>query len=183
MDKEIRLNDKVFRLSISEEQILEKVKEIAGKINRDYKGKTPLFMAILNGSFIFAADLLREIHVDCGITFVKLSSYRGIQSTGRVKKLLGITESVDFKDIIILEDIVDSGLTLLEVNKMIKEFQPKSVKIAALLYKSNPNIPIEMVDYLGFEIPPDFVVGYGLDYMELGRNLRGIYTLKQNKAK
>lgn len=180
MNKEIRLNDKVFSLSITEEHILEKVREIAGKINTDYHGKTPLFMAILNGSYIFAADLLREIKVDCGITFVKLSSYRGIQSTGKVKKLLGITESVDFKDIIILEDIIDSGLTLKEVSKMIREFRPKSVRIAALLYKSNQNIPIEMVDYLGFKIPPDFVVGYGLDYMELGRNLRGVYTLNED---
>jgi len=179
MQEQIVINDKTFELFIPENKIASRIKEMAATINEDYKDLNPLFVAILSGSFMFASDLFREIEVHCGITFVKLSSYQGHKSTGDVKELLGVPDSVNYKDIIIIEDIIDTGHTIRVLMDSIRQFKPNSIKIATLLYKENANITKEKVDYIGFDVPEDFLVGYGLDYMEIGRNLRDIYILKK----
>jgi hypoxanthine phosphoribosyltransferase len=179
MQEQIVINNKTFELFIPEIRIKARVKEMAATVNEDYKDMSPLFVAILSGSFMFASDLFREIEVHCGITFVKLSSYEGHKTTGDVRQLLGLPDTVSYKDIIIIEDIIDTGNTIRVLMDSIRQYKPNSIKIATLLYKENANITKEKVDYIGFEVPADFVVGYGLDYMEIGRNLRDIYILKK----
>jgi len=171
----IILAGKSFRLYISEAQIQEAVKKIADRINHDYSGKSPLIIPILNGSFMFAADLVKLLPIQCEISFIKASSYQGTNSTNQLKTLLGINEDISGRDIIILEDIIDTGHTLAKIIPSIKELQPASIRVATLLFKPEAckaNIPI---DYIGIEIANKFIVGYGLDYNGLGRNLREIY--------
>ena len=179
MMKQIKLKDKVFEVSIPSEKIQHAVAQIAQNINLDYTAKdVPLFISILNGSFMFTADLLKHIDFNCEITFLKLSSYQGTSTTGEVKQLIGVNEKISGRDVIVLEDIVDSGITLDQIVKELNKFGAASVKISTLLLKPaayKKNIPIE---YVGMEIPNDFIVGYGLDYDGLGRNLPDIYTLK-----
>ena len=173
----IKLHDKTFDTYLSEQEIQEKVKEIAGQLNKDYKDKKPLFISILNGSFMFSADLFKNLTIDAEICFIKLASYRGMKSSGQVITAIGLDQDLFGRDVVILEDIVDTGKTLNEFLPKLDHQQPKSLKIAALLHKPEATQFALKIDYLGFSIPNKFVVGYGLDYDGLGRNLKEIYQL------
>lgn len=176
--KDIKLKDKTFRLSISEKEILEKVKEVAERINSDYEGKNPLFLSVLNGAFMFTSDLMKEITLDCQISFVKLASYQGTMSTGSVHEVIGVNENLAGRDIIIVEDIVESGKTMVQMLDSLSNRNPASVKICALFHKPSKLLePSVHVDYPAMVIQDDFIVGYGLDYDQRGRNLRDIYTI------
>lgn len=175
--KEIKLHDKTFRLSMPEAEILAKIKAVAAQINKDYAGKCPLFLAVLNGSFMFASDLMKEIEIDCQISFVKLASYQGTISTGKVHEVIGINEDLHGRDIIIVEDIVESGKTMVQMKDSLSNRNPSSVKICTLFFKPSKLTVDLKVDYPAMVIPDDFIVGYGLDYDQLGRNLRDIYTI------
>jgi hypoxanthine phosphoribosyltransferase len=163
---------------IKESSIKDKVKELAQRLNRDYEGKTPIFIGILNGSFIFLSDLIREINVDCEIDFMKLSSYGDNQiSSGNIKILKELNCQIEGRDIVLVEDIIDSGLSIKYMRTLVEKENPKSLKIVALLFKKNvSNLDFE-IDYVGFEIENEFVVGYGLDHAQKYRNLKGIYVL------
>lgn len=177
MEKLVRLNDKTFRLYKSESEILSAVRNIAHHINEDYIGKRPLLIPILNGSFIFSADLMRELMCDCEISFVKASSYEGTVSSGNLSTAIGLTQSVEGRHVIILEDIIDTGNTLAALLPGILRQSPASVKVASLLFKPLAFKHNYQVDYVGMEIPNEFIVGYGLDYDGLGRNLKDIYQV------
>jgi hypoxanthine phosphoribosyltransferase len=173
----VKLHDKTFDTYLSSETIQQKVVELAQTLNKEYEGKRPLFIAILNGSFMFAADLFKHLSVDAEISFIKLASYRGTKSTGRIITAIGLEDDLFDRDVIILEDIVDTGRTLHEFLPKLNHQQPRSLKIVALLHKAvATEFPIT-VDHVGFVIPDKFVVGYGLDYDGLGRNLKEIYQL------
>ena len=173
----ISVHDKSFETYLSEETILQRVKEIAAAISRDYSGKTPLFIAILNGSFMFASDLFKQLTIEAELCFIKLASYKGMKSSGNVVTSIGLEDDLFGKDVIIVEDIVDTGKTLHNFLPKLLHQQPASLKIAALLHKPEATeYPLEL-NYIGFDIPTKFVVGYGLDYDGLGRNLKEIYQL------
>ncbi len=173
----IQVHDKFFVPFLSEEEIAEKVKFLAAQISTEYAGKKPLFIVILNGSFIFAADLFKRITIDAEISFIKLVSYKGTKSTGRVLTALGLDAHIIGRNVIIIEDIIDTGKTLHAFLPQLQNQQPASLKIAALLHKPDATVyPIPM-DYICFSIANKFVVGYGLDYDGLGRNLPSIYQL------
>jgi hypoxanthine phosphoribosyltransferase len=178
----IRVHDKDFEPYLSAESIGEKVKQIASEINKDYAGKKPLFIAILNGSFLFAADLFKSINIEAEICFIKLASYKGTKSSGQVITAIGLDMDVFGRHIVIVEDIVDTGKTLNEFLPQLKHQQPASLKIAALLHKPSASIYPIKVDYTGFSIPNKFVLGYGLDYNGLGRNSASIYQLSETEA-
>ena len=173
----IKIHDKVFRTSYSEAEILQHVKAVADRLNKDMEGKNPLFLAVLNGSFIFAADLMRMITIPCEISFVKLASYQGTLSTGKVKEVIGINEDITGRTVVIIEDIVESGLTMKRMIDTLGTRNPESVHICTLLLKPEKLEVNLNVEYAAMEIPNDFIVGYGLDYNQQGRNLREIYTL------
>ncbi len=174
----VTVHDKEFCRIITPEEVARRVQEIAAQMNRDLADKNPLFLAILNGSFFFAADLLRSLDFLCEISFVKLASYQGTHSAGKIRELIGLNESLRHRYIVILEDIVDSGLTMKYLKEKLREYQPAAVKVATLLFKKEAlKVPVE-IDYVGFEVPNIFLLGYGLDYNQLGRNLPGIYALK-----
>jgi len=173
----IQVHDKVFTIYLSEAAIQERVKTIAETINKDYQGKKPLFIAILNGSFIFAADLFKHLTIPTEITFIKLASYKGMKSTGNVITSIGLDAELYGKDVIIIEDIVDTGKTLYNFLPKLKDHHPTSLKIAALLHKPDATKFPLTLDYVGFSIPDKFVIGYGLDYDGMGRNLKEIYQV------
>jgi len=173
----IRVHDKDFKSYISAEDIRKKVAELAGMLNRDYQDKHPVFIAILNGSFIFAADLFRELTIDAEISFIKLASYKGTKSSGQVISSIGLDTELFGRHVVIIEDIVDTGKTLNVFLPQLQHQQPLSLKIVALLHKPEAAVYPMKVDYTGFEIPDKFVVGYGLDYNGLGRNNAAIYQL------
>ena len=173
----IKVHDKSFDIYLTEAVIQQRVKELADKINSDFAGKKPLFIAILNGSFMFAADLFKQLSIEAELSFIKLASYKGMKSSGKVVTSIGMEEDIFGKDIIIVEDIVDTGKTLHNFLPQLMHQQPKSLKIAALLHKSEATAFPLHLDYVGFDIPNKFVVGYGLDYDGLGRNLKEIYQL------
>lgn len=173
----IQVHDKSFETYLSEEIIQKRIKELADIINKDYTGKRPLFIAILNGSFMFAADLFKHLEIGAEICFIKLASYKGMKSTGNVVTSIGLEDDLFGKEIIIVEDIVDTGKTLHKFLPKLEHQQPKSMKIATLLHKSAATVYPLKPDYIGFDIPDKFVVGYGLDYDGLGRNLKEIYQL------
>lgn len=173
----IRVHDKDFKSYISAEDIRKKVAELAGMLNRDYQDKHPVFIAILNGSFIFAADLFRELTIDAEISFIKLASYKGAKSSGQVISSIGLDTELFGRHVVIIEDIVDTGKTLNVFLPQLQHQQPLSLKIVALLHKPEATVYPMKVDYTGFEIPDKFVVGYGLDYNGLGRNNAAIYQL------
>ena len=178
MDK-IKVRDREFAVSIPEEKIKARVAEIAAQISHDLEGKRPLFLAVLNGSFVLAADLLRGIDTPCEISFVRMASYEGTSSTGDVKQLIGLKEDIKDRTVVIVEDIIDSGLTMVHLLDLLKEKQPADIKIAALLVKPG-NLKVNLdIPYCCFEIPNDFIVGYGLDYDGEGRNLPSIYTVTE----
>lgn len=175
----IQVKDKKFVVSISEEEILRQVKRVASEINRDFSVSEPLFLAVLNGSFMFAADLMREISLPSQISFVKLASYEGMASSGQIKERIGLDFDLRGRDVIIVEDIVDSGLTMKHLLDHLQNLSPRSLSVCSLLVKpGNLKADIE-VRYKCFEIPNDFIVGYGLDYDGFGRNTRNIYTLAE----
>jgi len=176
MDK-VRILDKEFKLFISEKRIQETVKEMARRMNKDLKGQKVFFIGILNGCFMFAADLVKHLDLDCTITFLKLASYQGTSSTGKVKRLIGLNEDIKGQVVVVLEDIVDTGITLDFIQKQLRGYEPAEIKLATLLYKPDACRQDVSLDYVGIEIPDDFVVGYGLDYNGHGRNLRQIYTV------
>ncbi len=175
--KEIRILDKNFREFLTEKEVKERIDELARQMNKDLAGKDVVFLGILNGAFLFAADLFRRIELEARISFVKLASYEGTGSSGTIKELIGWNEDIKNKSVVIVEDIVDTGNTLERIVDELVIRKASEIKIAAMLFKPaayKKNIPL---DYIGFEIPNDFVVGYGLDYDGYGRNLPSVYTL------
>lgn len=177
MEKIVRLNDRDFRLYKSESEILTAVRNVAHRINEEYIGKRPLLVPILNGSFMFASDLIKELMLDCELCFVKAASYHGTESSGSVSTVIGLNQNIEGRHVILIEDIVDTGNTLAKILPQFKEKNPASLKIASLLFKPNALKHNFSLDYVGLEIPNDFIVGYGLDYDGLGRNLRDIYQV------
>jgi hypoxanthine phosphoribosyltransferase len=177
--KQIELYDKKFRISISEQEINEAVQVVADKINADYQAtdSVPLFLSVLNGSFMFAANLMKRISFPCEISFVKLASYHGECSSGKVTELIGISNALVNRDIIVVEDIVDTGSTYESLVATLMRHNPRSVKIAAMLLKPDVYKNTLPIDYVALKIPNEFIVGYGLDYNGLGRNLPDIYTM------
>jgi hypoxanthine phosphoribosyltransferase len=173
----IKVHDKEFTPYITSEEIEIQVQRVADEINKDYAGKRPLFVAILNGAFIFAADLLKKLNIEAEICFIKLASYKGIKSTGKVITAIGLDAELYNRDVIIIEDIVDTGKTLFQFLPQLQHQNPGSLKIASLLHKPEAEIHPITIDYLGFTIPNKFVLGYGLDYDGLGRNFKEIYQL------
>ena len=174
---QITIKDKTFKTSIPEAEILKRIQVVADRINNDMKDKNPLLLAVLNGSFIFAADLMRMLTIPCEISFVKLASYQGTTSTGTIKEVLGINEDLTNRTVIIVEDIVETGLTMKRMIETLGTRNPESIHICSLLVKPERlQVPLE-IDYAVMEIPNDFILGYGLDYDHQGRNLRDIYTI------
>jgi hypoxanthine phosphoribosyltransferase len=174
----IQVLDKTFEPYLKEAAIQEKITKLAGQLNKDYAGKRPLFLSILNGSFLFTADLFKQITIEAEVSFIKLASYKGTSSTGNVITAIGLDTNVKDRHIVILEDIIDTGKTLHHYLPQLDSMQPASVKIAVLLNKKEAlQYPVK-VDYACFDIPNKFVVGYGLDYDGLGRNSKDIYQLK-----
>ncbi|MCI7400111.1 MAG: hypoxanthine phosphoribosyltransferase [Prevotella sp.] len=179
--KTVKIKDKEFVPMISEEEIKRRVKELAAQISKDMAGKNPLLLAVLNGSFVFAADLMREITIESEISFVKLASYQGTTSTGTVKEVIGINENLSGRTVIIVEDIVESGLTMKRMIESLGTRNPASVHICTLLLKPDC-LKVDLdIEYAAFSIPNDFIVGYGLDYDQQARNLKDIYVLKKEE--
>jgi hypoxanthine phosphoribosyltransferase len=174
----ITIHDRHFEPFLLSDEINHRVQSIAKEMSSEYEGKNPLFLAVLNGAFILAADLLRHINFQSEISFVKVSSYSGTQSTGAVKELIGFTETLQNRHVIIIEDVIDTGFSMTHILKQVESFKPASIKIATLLFKREALKYPVTVDYIGFEIEQKFVVGYGLDYNGLGRNLPHIYVEK-----
>jgi hypoxanthine phosphoribosyltransferase len=173
----IKVHDKEFTPYLSSSDIEKQVQRVADEINRDYADKKPLFIAILNGAFVFAADLFKHITIEAEICFIKLASYKGVKSTGKVITAIGLDVDLYGRDIIIVEDIVDTGKTLSQFLPQLEHHHPASLKVASLLHKPSATLHSIKIDYLGFTIPDKFVVGYGLDYDGLGRNIKEIYQL------
>lgn len=180
MEKSVSLLGKRFVPFLPEAEILQAVQKVADAIARDYRDKVPVFVGVLNGAFMFVSDFLKYYPYPCEVTFVKLSSYRGLTSTGIVETLLDLPDHVEGKDVIILEDIVDTGRTLQELVHMFSNKNVRDFRIATLFYKSEVYTGEYQIDYFGMEIPDKFIVGYGLDYREQGRNLRDVYQIKQH---
>jgi hypoxanthine phosphoribosyltransferase len=174
----MKIKNLEFEEFISEAAVKERIKALAADINVAYGDKTPVFLPVLNGSFIFAADLIKEINIPCRVSFVKVSSYSGMASSGQLKSLIGLEESLFNQNILIIEDIVDTGLTLQKIVQELKTLGTKSVEVAALLRKKPAREKDLQVKFVGFEIDDEFVVGYGLDYDGLGRNYKEIYKTK-----
>ena len=173
----VKIKDKTFKTSITEAQIKERVKELARQLSEDLKDKNPLLLGVLNGSFIFAADLMREMTIPCEISFVKLASYQGITSTGKVHEVLGINEDLTGRTVVIVEDIVDTGRTMKQMIESLGTRNPASVHICTLFVKPEKLEEQLNIEYAAYSIPNDFIVGYGLDYDQQGRWLKEIYTL------
>ena len=175
----VKIHDKEFVKSIPGEEIIARVKQVAGEINRDYAGKRPLILGVLNGCFMFVSDLMKNLEIECEISFVKFSSYQGSETTGTVNQVMGLNESIEGRDVIIVEDIVDTGLTMHKMLETLANEKPASISIASLFLKpARLRVPVE-VKYSAFEIPDRFIVGYGLDYDGLGRNLPDVYDVKE----
>ena len=173
----IQIKDKKFAISITEEDILKEVDRVAEEINRDLKDKNPLFLSVLNGSFMFTSDLMKRITIPCEISFVKLASYQGISSTGKITEVIGVNEDISGRCVVIVEDIVDTGLTMQRLLETLGTRNPKEIHIASLLVKPEKlQVPLN-IKYAAMNIPNDFIVGYGLDYDGLGRNYKDIYTV------
>ena len=173
----IQIKDKEFALSIPEEEILKAVKEVGLAINRDLEGANPLFICVLNGAFMFAGDLMKIINIPCEITFIKLSSYDGLYTSGTVKEIIGLNESVVGRNVVVVEDIVDTGITMERILSSLKAKGASDIRIATFLQKPDALQKDINVDYVAMKIPNDFIVGYGLDYDGYGRNLKDIYTV------
>jgi len=175
----IIIKDRKFSLSIPAEKIQEAVKAVAEKINRDLADKNPLFICVLNGAFMFAGDLMKYVNIPCEITFIKLSSYAGLYTTGDVKEVLGLSENVVGRNVVVVEDIVDTGITMEKIINSLKTKGASSIKVVTFLQKPDALQRDIEIDYIAMKIPNDFIVGYGLDYDGYGRNLKDIYTVVQ----
>lgn len=173
----VKIHDKEFKVSISSGVIQNRIAELGSQLSKDMNGKRPLFVAVLNGAFLFAADLLKHVTCECEITFVRVSSYSGTQSIGQVRNLIGLSEKIEGRTVVIIEDIVDTGDTAMYLINELKKERPSEIRFASLLLKPKALKHDIHVDYTGFEVPNDFLVGFGLDYDGLGRNLNDIYTL------
>ena len=172
----IEIHDKGFELFLENETICKRTRLIGIQLNVDYEEKCPIFIGVLTGSFLFMADLLKEIDISCEVGFIRVASYHGTESSGQIKEAFGLPEDLEGRDVIIVEDIVDTGLTLKYILEKVNAQKPASVRVCSLLFKPAALLqPIEELTYVGFEIPNEFVVGYGLDYDGLGRNLKDIY--------
>lgn len=175
----IQVHDKVFAPSIPAAEIMQQVRKVAQQINRDFEGQSPLFLVVLNGAFIFAADLMREVTVPAEVSFVKLASYEGTSSTGTVREVIGLNTDITGRPVIIVEDIVESGITMAHMIETLKKQNPLSIDICTLLLKPE-KLEVKLdIRYVAMEIPNDFILGYGLDYDGLGRGLKDIYTIVQ----
>ena len=175
----IRIHDKEFEQFLSTAQIQERITQLGVMINTDYFDKRPVFIGVLNGAFLFMADLIKHVSIECELSFIKLSSYSGTATTGQVKEMIGLSHDISGRDIIVIEDIVDTGDTAIYLTSELKKKNPASIRFATLLFKPKALKQNFKPDYTGFEIEPDFVVGYGLDYDGLGRNLNDIYRLQK----
>lgn len=175
----IKLHDLEFEPFISEGQITEAIEKIAEDLNREYAGKTPVFIGVLNGAFMFASEVIKRFDYDCEISFVKLASYQGTSTTGKVKTFLGLNQDLKGREVILLEDIVDTGNTLVEIDRILKQAEVARYKVASLFYKPEAYKKSIPIDYIGMEIPNKFIVGFGLDYDGLGRNLSQVYKRKE----
>ncbi len=175
----IKIKDLTFKPLIAEQELQNLIKNVAIQINKEYVNKSPLFLGVLNGSFMFMGDLMKSIDLKCLVSFVKLASYEGTESKGAVSQLIGLNESLEGKDVIIVEDIVDTGNTLEKLYQIILEKKPNSLKVATLLYKPDAYKKEFNIDFVAKEIPNNFVIGFGLDYDGYGRNLSSIYMLNQ----
>ena len=173
----IQIKDKKFFLSIPEEEILAAVRKVAEAINRDIADKNPLFICVLNGAFMFAGDLMKHVNIPCEITFIKLSSYEGLYTTGVVKEIIGLNESVVGRNVVVVEDIVDTGITMERILNSLKAKGANEIRVATFLQKPDALQRDIQVDYVAMKIPNEFIVGYGLDYDGYGRNLKDIYTV------
>lgn len=179
----VQVGDLHFKPLFTELRIQEIVNQLGQAISQDYANKNPLFLAVLNGSFIFAADLLRKVQIPCEITFIKVSSYDGVRQTGTVEEILGLDQDIDGRHLIVLEDIVDTGVTISSLLSVLKQFVPASVSVCTLLHKPEAMQKKIELKYIGASIPNEFVVGYGLDFNGHGRNLPAIYQLdKESEA-
>ena len=177
--KTVKIRDKEFDLFLSQEVIEKALDEVADKLNKDLADKDPLFVCVLNGSFIFAAELMKRVTIPCEVSFVKVSSYRGITSTGKLKEIYGLEEDIKDRTVVIVEDIVDTGHTMSLILEQLECDGPKEIRVATLLLKPDA-LKVELkLDYVALEIPNDFIVGYGLDYDGYGRNLSDIYKIKK----
>ena len=173
----IKVKEKQFAISIPEAEILTAVQRVADAINHDLEGKEPLFLSVLNGAFMFTADLMKRITIPCEVSFIKLSSYEGTSSTGQVRKLMGLNQCIKGRTVVIVEDIVDTGLTMQKLLELLQAQEPAEVHIATLLLKPDKlKVPLH-IEYAAMQIPNDFIVGYGLDYDGFGRNYKDIYTV------
>jgi len=173
----IKIKDKTFAVSIPEAKILQEVKRVAEEMNHDLENENPLFLSVLNGSFMFASDLMRNLTIPCEISFVKLASYQGTSSSGKMKELVGLSEDIKGRTVVIVEDIVDTGFTMQHLLAKLMERSPKEIRIATLLLKPD-KLQVDLdIKYVAMHIPNDFIVGYGLDYDGYGRNYRDIYTV------
>ncbi|HKM45688.1 MAG TPA: hypoxanthine phosphoribosyltransferase [Dysgonamonadaceae bacterium] len=177
--KKVRILDKDFELFIEAATIQERIKRVAAEINNDLKNKDPIFIAVLNGSFMFAGDLMKEVSIPCEITFVRIASYKGMSTTKDLKEVLGLNEDIKGRTVVIVEDIVDTGHTIERLIQQFTALEPKEIKIATLLFKPKALIKDVKPDYVALEIPNDFIVGFGLDYDGFGRNLQDIYKIKE----
>lgn len=175
--KELQVKDKRFAVSIPEAELQKEIRRVAAEITKDMQGKEPLFMPVLNGSFIFASDLLREIPIPCEVSFIKLASYQGTQSTGEIREVIGLTQDITGRHVIIVEDIIDSGLTMAHMIDTLQRQNPASISVCSMLVKPDALKVKVPIAYCCMEIPNDFIVGFGLDYDGFGRNTRDIYTL------
>ena len=180
MEQEINIHDKIFSIYIQENEIQERIKQIAEEMNSRYSGQIPLVISVLNGSFMFTSDLMKKLNFSCELSFIRVSSYSGTESSGVVKELIGLTENPQGRHVILVEDIVDTGHTISALIKQLKAKDPASLSICSLLVKPDRHEVTVDIDYKGFVIPDRFVVGYGLDLDGLGRNLPHIYQLKNN---
>jgi hypoxanthine phosphoribosyltransferase len=172
----VRLHDLHFTPFLSAESIAQRVKELAAQLSRELEHEQPLFIGILNGVFVFASDLLKQMHIDCEITFVKLSSYDGTTSSGKVRTSIGLNDEITGRNVIVLEDIIDTGKTVSQFTQELKKLNPESIRVVTLLFKPDALEYDLEIDYIGFKVPNKFLVGYGLDYDGLGRNLKDIYV-------
>ena len=178
--KKVKLHDKQFKLFINYEIIISKIENLVSALNKNYADKKPIFLCVLNGSFLFASELIKRFNHECEVSFVKLSSYQGLNSTGNIKNLIGINDNLEERNIIIVEDIVDTGYTIYSVMEEIKNHKPKSVEVATLLFKPKSYKKKIQINYAAINVGNEFLVGFGLDYNGIGRNLEDIFIIEEN---
>lgn len=178
--KTVKIRDKEFELFLTQEVIEKAIDEVANKINKDLNGKDPLFVCVLNGSFIYASELMKRVTIPCEVSFVKVSSYKGVTSTGKLKEIYGLEEDIQGRTVVIVEDIVDTGYTMSLILEQLSCDDPKEILVTTLLLKPDALQQPVQLDYVALEIPNDFIVGYGLDYDGYGRNLSDIYKVKNS---